>query len=437
MKRRDAPLALAMAGALFLVSCAPRVAPRLPEGEDYVLPAAAPGELSKDEARDLESAWRRIQAGDAAEAGRSLERLLARRPGLLPVETGLAYARLRAGRLDDAAALFDSVLARREDYVPALVGAGSTAFRRGDAEAAVRLYRRAQAAAPNDPLVRKRLAELKVQVADRRMALAQAAVEAGDDAAAAREYRAALEAAPEVAGVRLALADLLEQQGDPVGAVAALEGDPSGDRQVALRLARLLASQHEYARAGEVYRGLLTRNPADAEALAGERAAREGLELLTMAEEYRRIPEASRLSRADLAALLAVKVTALRRIGSHEPRVAVDIGGSWAREYVATVLALGVMDVYPNHTFQPGATVRRVDLARAVSRALEQLRWPIGGTTAPVDMPRSHLDYEAVTRALGAGLMTLAPGGAFEPWRPVTGREGMDVVEALARLVGP
>jgi tetratricopeptide (TPR) repeat protein len=437
MKRRDAPLALAMAGALFLVSCAPRVAPRLPEGEDYVLPAAAPGELSKDEARDLESAWRRIQAGDAAEAGRSLERLLARRPGLLPVETGLAYARLRAGRLDDAAALFDSVLARREDYVPALVGAGSTAFRRGDAEAAVRLYRRAQAAAPNDPLVRKRLAELKVQVADRRMALAQAAVEAGDDAAAAREYRAALEAAPEVAGVRLALADLLEQQGDPVGAVAALEGDPSGDRQVALRLARLLASEHEYARAGEVYRGLLTRNPADEEALAGERAAREGLELLTMAEEYRRIPEASRLSRADLAALLAVKVTALRRIGSHEPRVAVDIGGSWAREYVATVLALGVMDVYPNHTFQPGATVRRVDLARAVSRALEQLRWPIGGTTAPVDMPRSHLDYEAVTRALGAGLMTLAPGGAFEPWRPVTGREGMDVVEALARLVGP
>jgi hypothetical protein len=33
--------------------------------------------------------------------------------------------------------------------------------------------------------------------------------------------------------------------------------------------------------------------------------------------------------------------------------------------------------------------------------------------------------------------MELAPAGAFEPWRPVTGREAVDVVEALVRLVGP
>jgi hypothetical protein len=40
-------------------------------------------------------------------------------------------------------------------------------------------------------------------------------------------------------------------------------------------------------------------------------------------------------------------------------------------------------------------------------------------------------------RVVGAGLMTLGPGGAFEPWRPVSGREAVDVVEALAALVGP
>jgi hypothetical protein len=52
-------------------------------------------------------------------------------------------------------------------------------------------------------------------------------------------------------------------------------------------------------------------------------------------------------------------------------------------------------------------------------------------------MPRSHLDYEAVVRVLGAGLMSLTQTGAFEPWRPVGGREAQDVVEALARLLGP
>jgi hypothetical protein len=36
-----------------------------------------------------------------------------------------------------------------------------------------------------------------------------------------------------------------------------------------------------------------------------------------------------------------------------------------------------------------------------------------------------------------AGLMDLTPAGAFEPWRPVSGREAVDVVDALTRLVGP
>jgi Flp pilus assembly protein TadD len=410
--------------------------PRLPAGEDYLFPAAAPGELSKDEARTLQSAWTRVLTGDVPAATRSLGQLLARHPGLVPAETAQGYALLRAGHLDEAAALFESVLSRRADYVPALVGAGSTAFRRGDVDGAVRLYRSALVAAPDEAVVRKRLAQLKVQVTERRMAQAQAAVDAGDPEGAAWEYRAALEAAPEVTGVRLALSELLARQGDRTGAVAVLEQDPSGDRQVALRLGRLLMEQQDYARSVEVYRRLVARDPEDAEARSGERAAREGLELLAMPEEYRRIPEASRITRADLAALLAVKVTALRRIAPGEPRVAVDIGGSWAREHIATVLADGIMDVYPNHTFQPGATVRRVDLARAASRALDQLRWPRVAGPAPADMPRSHLDYEAVARTLGAGLMTLAPGGGFEPWRPVSGREAWDLAEALARLVG-
>jgi tetratricopeptide (TPR) repeat protein len=425
------------ASAVLAGSCAPRVAPRLPEGEDYLFPSPTAGELSKEEARGLQSAWSRIMAGEAPAAGRELERILARHPGLVPVETGLAYARLRAGRLDEAAGLFESILSRRAAYLPALVGAGSTAFRKGDADDALRLYRRGQSVAPDDPLVRKRLAQLKVQVTERRMAQAQAAEATGDMEEAAREYRAALDAAPEVASVRLALGDLLSRQGDAAGAVAVLAEDPTGDRQVALRLGRVLLDQQDYARSLEVFGRLVGRDPADEEARGGERAARDGLELLTMPEDYRRIPEAARITRADLAALLAVKITALRRVDAGEPRVAVDIGGSWAREHIATVLAAGVMDAYPNHTFQPAATVRRVDLARAASRVLDGMHWPRAGAAAPTDMPRTHLDYDAVARTLGAGLMTLGPGGVFEPWRPVTGHEAIDVVDALTRLAGP
>jgi len=81
--------------------------------------------------------------------------------------------------------------------------------------------------------------------------------------------------------------------------------------------------------------------------------------------------------------------------------------------------------------------VRRGDLARATSRVLRRLGWRRGAGAGPTDMSPSHLDHDAVVTAVAAGLMHYVPGGAFEPWRPVTGREAVDVVDGLARLVGP
>ena len=437
MRRARVPAYAMACLGLLAGACAKRIVPVVPEGEDYVFPAAAEGELSGDEAKHLGKAWNEILVGETAAAARRCMRLLARRPGLVPAETALAYARLREGRPEEAISLFAAVLERRPDDLPALVGAGSAEFRRGDADRALGFYRRAQAAAPSDALVRKRLAALKLQVTDRRMAQAQAALSAGDADRAGIEYRAALQAAPEVTDVRLALADLLVAGGDLEGALAVLEGDPSADRGVALRRAGLLAGQHEYVRAVEVYEGLLAIDPEDATAQAGAKAARESLALLSMPEEYRSIEEAPSITRADLAALLAVRVPGLRGEADGEARVVVDISDSWAREHIATVVALGILEPYPNHTFQPGAIVRRVDLARAAARVLERWRRLRALSPAPRDMVPTHLDYGSVESVLGAGLMALTAEGAFEPWRPVSGREAIETIDALARQAGP
>jgi hypothetical protein len=161
------------------------------------------------------------------------------------------------------------------------------------------------------------------------------------------------------------------------------------------------------------------------------------MELLEMPEEYRAIASAQRLSRADLAALLSVKVTALSRARAGAPKVAIDISGSWAREHIIRALSLDLLDVYPNHTFQPAATVRRGELARAVARVLDVLKWPPLPTPALADMTAGNLYYAAVGRVVAAGLMDLTPNGAFEAWRPVSGQEAVDVIEGLIRLVGP
>ncbi|MGE0453864.1 MAG: tetratricopeptide repeat protein [Vicinamibacteria bacterium] len=431
-------LAFLLAGGLLagLGGCAAPKPPALPQGLDLVYPAPA-SPVPVEVGRGLQRGWRALRQGDTARAEKEYRVLLAARPGLVPAETGLAYVRLRAGLLDAAAAGFDAVLLREPGYVPALVGAGSTASRRGDPETALELFRRAQATGTREAVVARRLGELKLQVTERRVAAAREALATGDRAAAIGHFRVALGAAPELAELRVELADALAAEADPSGAIAVLEAAPAPDRRVQLRLARLLSAQGEPARALSVLRQLLAADADDGEARREADAIRAGLEMQQMPAEYRRIAEAPRITRADLAALLSVKLTALGRLPAGTTKVATDVSGSWARGHILRLLALGLLELYPNHTFQPAAIVRRGDLAAAVGRVLDLLGMPQRPAPVLRDMSPAHLQYSGAVRAVSAGLMDVSPDGSFQPWRPVSGPDAIAVVEGLARIVGP
>ena len=428
---------LLLAAAALAWSCGPPSHPHFPEGEDYVFPVSAPGELRAGEAGRIESAWKDVLAGNAAGAERDFRKILARHPGLLAAETGVAYARLRAGRFREASDAFHAALARKADYLPALVGAGSAAVRRADPEAAVELYRRAQAVSPRDATVLRRLGEMKLQVTERRVAAARTALAAGDTEAAVEAYRRALEVAPELGALRVEAANILVGGGDLQGAAELLAADPAHDRQVLLRLGEVATARRDFVGALEAYRRILAREPGDDEAVRRAMDARQAQELTQMPPEYQQIFTASRISRADLAALVSVKVSALSRVPPGDPEVAVDISGSWARDHILKALSFDIMEVYPNHTFQPAATVRRGDLARAVARVLDLVKAPAGPPPVLKDISPNNLFHDAAVRVVAAGLMDTTPDGSFEPWRPISGHDAVAVVEALVRLVGP
>jgi tetratricopeptide (TPR) repeat protein len=431
-------LAAALCAAL-LPSCAtaPVRPPPTGEIEDFVFPGWRPDEVKRDEAVALQEAWTELGVGDLAAAEKRYRKILARSPGLIAAETGLAYTRLRAGRIDEAQRLFDQTLSRRAEYVPALVGRASTALRQGKPEEALAPLERASALDRSNEVVQRRYAEVRLQVIDRRVAAARGEAQKGRLAEAGDIYRQALATAPDLSGVRLELADLLLRQDALDDAASVLLADPSGDRQILLRLGELEERRQQPERALEAYRKLLAQDATDAEALAGAQRVRRFLEMRQMPEEYRRIAEAPSITRADLAALLAVKVTALSRLTPGRPPVAIDISGSWARDHIIRALAFDLLPVYPNHTFQPAATVRRGDLARAVQQVLDLLQVPARPGPPVTDMSSANPVHYSAARVVAAGLMDLSPTGAFEPWRPVSGQLAVDVIDALARLVGP
>jgi tetratricopeptide (TPR) repeat protein len=423
-----------VAAVLLTVSCAtlPR---RTPAGDDYIFPTVRIGDLSASEAQRLRAGWDDLLANRGEAAEETFRSLVSRHPASPTALTALAFARLRPGRLIPAQAGFEAVLRDVADYVPALAGAGAVALRQGRVDEALGFYRRAQALDPNDGRLRSRLAEVKLRVTEHASSAARQALEHGDSAEAERQYRASLDAAPEVGGLRVELADVLAKQGRAAEAIEVLAADESGDRAVLLRLAELNVQGQDWSAAALAYERLLARDPRDIEAQQGAAQARAALDLSRRPEEYRRIVESARLTRAELAALLDVKVTALARLTPRQPEVAVDISGSWARDHVLRALSLGLIDVYPNHTFQPGAAVRRGDLASAVARVLDLVNWPSGPAPTLTDMSRSNYFYAPAARVVAAGLMDVTPGSAFEPWRPVSGREATDVIEGLARLI--
>ena len=435
---RAARFLSAALGTAMLAGCAsaPVAPPRAAESDEYVYPRAQPGELRPEEARDLERAWHDVLGGDTRAAEKRLGKMLAARPGLVPAEIALAFARMRAGIHEDAARRFASILERRPEDLSALVGLGAASVHLDRIEDALTAYSRASALDPANESLRRHKAELRLRVTEAQVGSARAAAASGAAERAIEEYRRVLAAAPELSDVRLELAALLVSRGDSAGAMAVLSEDPSRDRQVRMRLAELAVAAGDHERALEAYRRILDADPRDEEAAAAARRVREAMEMQQMPEEYRLIAAAETITRADLAALVMVKVRRLARVPPGPGRVAIDISGSWARDHIIRALAYEIMTVYPNHTFQPGATVRRGDLARAVARVLDLLKAPAGPAVTLGDVGQGNLLYYPAGRAVGAGLMDLTADGAFEPWRPVSGREASDVIENLVRLVG-
>jgi hypothetical protein len=172
---------------------------------------------------------------------------------------------------------------------------------------------------------------------------------------------------------------------------------------------------------------------------------RERADLAKLPEQYQSLAARPEASRADLAATIAIRIPGvLARAPAQPTPVLTDIRGSWARPWILAAVRSGVLDAYPNHTFQPATAIRRADLADAASRVLALLsqqgdrrasEWQ--SATRPFsDLTPDHPAYRSASTAVAAGVLDPVDG-AFRPTALVAGRELVDAVARLQRLAGP
>jgi tetratricopeptide (TPR) repeat protein len=446
------PLRRALAAALLLLaaSCAKKpavapVPPGAPHYPDYVFPAAPPGLAPVALTNQYEQAWRALQAGDPKGAERELAGVLKQAPGFYPAEAALGYSAL--ARKDAAAAVthFDRALAANARYAPALAGRGDALLAQGRTDAALDSLQRALAADPTLTTLGPRVEALRFRGAQEVVANARKAADAGRFDEARRDYQAALAASPDSAFLHRELAGVERKAGNSAAALAqaqqAVQLDPTDARALTV-IAEVYEADRQWAKAADAYAAVNAAEPSEATAAKVD-AMREKAALEAMPPEYRSIDAAPSVTRAQLAALLGVRLEdLLRRARASSVVVTTDTRTNWAAPWIMAVTRAGVMEPFANHTFQPNAIVRRGDLAAAVSHVLTLI-----GAEKPKlavkwrdprprfsDLSPAHLSYPAAARSVSSGVMASLDGDSFQLARAVTGAEALDAVSKLEAL---
>lgn len=90
----------------------------------------------------------------------------------------------------------------------------------------------------------------------------------------------------------------------------------------------------------------------------------------------------------------------------------VDIEGHWAQDSIVRLAELGIAEGYGDHKFQPNRTISR---SEAVTLIVKAFGYAKQKEIAFPDLPQTHWAYESVAKAMQAGIVQGYPDGSFQP----------------------
>ena len=427
------------------LSCAPSITPpatpSAPVYAEYLFPQ--PQEKGGDLrlATQHRNAWKLLQSGDLIGANNEYIALVKGAPGYVPAEVGLGYVLLAQHKVKDAIAWFDHAIRVAPRYAPGYAGRGEAYLAGGQRELALASFETALKLDPGLPDLGRRVEVIKFARVRERVAAAKRAADEGRLEEARRAYADAVQLSPESAVLYRDLGIVetrLDALGDAIPHLRKSVALDGGDARALTALGDALEKQGDLEGAVDAYQRAVALDGGEMTRRTLERL-RDRASTTRVPAEYRSIAQLPQVTRGDVAALVGLRLQGvLAATGVGGPTVvATDVRGHWASTWIMAVTRANVMEVYANHTFQPAAVVRRVDMAQVVARVVamvapESAKFFMHPTIA--DVPADHLSYPDVAVAVSSGIMGLVDGGMFRPSRGLSGAEAVDVVERLERL---
>jgi Flp pilus assembly protein TadD len=418
-------------------------APKFPE---FVQPAI-PSDLANSPAgQTFSRGWAFLQNGDLKLAERDFSAALAAAPGFAAAETSLGYVEI--ARKDPKAAVphFERAIEHQPGDLAPLLGRAHALDALGREADALAAFEAALAVDPSLADVRRRVEVLRFRGAEQTIARARQLARQGHAAEALQAYASAIASSPESSFLYREAAAIERQTSNLAAALAhlrkAAELEPTDARSIA-QIGEILEAQGDLEGAAKAYSDAQALEPSpDIERKL--EALRDRAALASLPAEYRAIDQSPQVTRADLAALIGIRLSPLLNDRRPDGVLITDTRNNWAATWIMNVARAGVMEPFANHTFQPRTVVRRMDLAQAVARLLSRVA-ALHPTQAKAwesarlkfgDLSPTHLAYPAASAAVASGVLKAGPDSTFQPNKPVTGAEALEAIAHLEALAG-
>jgi Tfp pilus assembly protein PilF len=406
------------------------------------LPQSLTTAMTLDQRIAAEEAWQDLRSGRNERAGKAFAKL---GPGSPVSQLGRGFLALQAQDLQAAEQSFNEALGPDPGLVLAHMGLAQVALARGDDDQAYSQYREILKLEPDQGWAKPRFEALREKKTEEFTAEARRAIESGETEAGKTAYLKALFYSPESVEANLDLARIYRKEKNAQSAAlhyrAASAGDPE-NRTILKEYAETLSEAEQYGRSLDIYEIIAEANPKDKTVRDRIAGLKDRLGIYELPSLYNDIQASGSISREELAALVGVKFKSVLD-GGEAPPILIDIATSWASRFILKATALGIMESYENHTFQPKKIINRAELAETLVRLVNFLKNK-GYRFAPQmppdrvqlsDVPPDNYFHAAIVQIVAYQIMDLGPQRTFRPDAVVEGREAIGALDVILGLM--
>lgn len=424
--------------SLLLCSCGPKIILNPPKSPlqnpalDTPLPTSS----------DFNEGYAAYQKGDQVKARQKFKNVLRENPEHYAAYLAMGYTYLAENDVDHAERYIRTALDKNPDYVQGHYSLAFVLEQRAQFEEALMQWEEVKRVNPDYPGIDQAGKILRLKATEQLMTHAKEVSGSNPDDAI-KLYEKAQTIAPEVTQIPLEIATIQLRKGNCNDALANLEKSGEtlpDDPEIQFAYGECLSEAREYDKALAVYQKSQQLKP-DPNTEGRIADMQKILAFNAMPEEYQNIAQTSELNRAQLAALIFTNLKFLEKYGTSNSVILVDVFDHWAKNYIQKAVDTGMMEVFPNRTFQPSRWISKIELARAAARILEILetnegkKIPVIQTDLSIDdVPDGNIYHAMVMKTLQAGVLSLDTDGRFHMNRPVSGAEAQSVVNRLQVL---